>query len=186
MLLRRDIPQAGRGSFERALPLWSIHFGWVTSFELLTSVTVLSRIFGLDDLMRAATAHPKGQTRWVSCPIVETIIRLRMTLLEFTCEGRVWFLQMQVLSVVLWWWLCFSWIYGSLFLDAGGLSVVFISRFRLFRIPGLNLRVLAQTMTCSVNDRGFWCWSSEPMPCDTQPTCHGFIILHHSMFIFKK
>ena len=39
------------------------HFGPVTSFELLTSVTDLSRIFGLDDLKRATTAHPKGQTR---------------------------------------------------------------------------------------------------------------------------
>jgi hypothetical protein len=37
--------------------------GWIISFELLTSVTVLSRIFDLDDLKRATTAHPKGQTR---------------------------------------------------------------------------------------------------------------------------
>jgi hypothetical protein len=33
-------------------------------------------------------------------------------------------------------------IYGSLFLDAGGLTLVFIRGFRLFRILGLNLRML--------------------------------------------
>ena len=62
MMLRRDIPQAGRGSVDSAFHCGILHFGLVTSSELLTLVTDHSRIFGSDDFKRATMAHPKGQT----------------------------------------------------------------------------------------------------------------------------
>ncbi|KAI5437972.1 hypothetical protein KIW84_023920 [Lathyrus oleraceus] len=66
MLLRRDIPQSDEVHLRESFRLELFHSGWIISSELLTSVTDLSRIFGLDDLKRATTAHPKGQTRRIA------------------------------------------------------------------------------------------------------------------------
>ncbi|KAI5444565.1 hypothetical protein KIW84_012996 [Lathyrus oleraceus] len=58
---RRDIPQPDEVLLRESFRVELFHFGWVASFELLTSVTVLSRIFGLDDLLRAARHTRKGK-----------------------------------------------------------------------------------------------------------------------------
>jgi hypothetical protein len=105
--------------------LWSSHYGWVISFELLTSVTVLSRIFGLNDLMRATRHTRKGKPIEYLIRLSRPIIRLRMTSLEFTCEGRglvptgtgfVGDSLMVTLVRFVIWVLFISWIYGYLFL----------------------------------------------------------------------
>ena len=96
----------------------------------------------------------------------------------------------------------YCWWLRVIFLDAGGLTLVLIRGFRLFRIPGLNLRVLAQMVT-QFSRHGFrcqltsWLWVTDVCDSVFKPklrsgvlrctTCQSWLHhLHHSMFIFQK
>ena len=69
-------------------------------------------------ILRELQRHTrKGKPVEYLCPIVETIIRLRMTWLEFTCEGRV-----DSYRCMFWWWLWW-WLMVQLLI-----RVLFISR----------------------------------------------------------